>query len=66
MLWVFVAAHGLSLVEESEGYSLIVVHRLLIAVTSLIIEHGLSYPAACGIFPDQEWNACLLHWQPDS
>ena len=20
----------------------------------------------CGIFPDQEWNRCLLHWQEDS
>ena len=28
--------------------------------------HGLSCPAACGIFPDQESNSCLLHWQVDS
>ena len=21
---------------------------------------------ACGIFPDQGWNLCLLHWQADS
>ena len=23
-------------------------------------------PEACGIFPDQGWNPCLLHWQADS
>ena len=23
-------------------------------------------PEACGIFPDQELNLCLLHWQEDS
>ena len=38
--WVFVAERGLSLVEASEGYS-VVVHGLLIAVASLIAEHDL-------------------------
>ena len=38
--WVFVAEHGLSLVEVSGGYS-VVVHGLLIAVASLIAEHDL-------------------------
>ena len=31
--------------------------------------HGLSHPAACGIFPDQEepmLNPCPLHWQVGS
>ena len=28
--------------------------------------HRLSCSAACGIFPDQELNPCLLHWQVDS
>ena len=28
--------------------------------------HGLSCSAACGIFPDQGSNPCLLHWQADS
>ena len=27
---------------------------------------GLSCSAACGIFPDQGSNPCLLHWQADS
>ena len=55
--WVFVAAHGLSLVAVS---------RLLIAVVSLVVELGLSWPAEYGIFPDQGLNSCPLHWQVDS
>ena len=35
------AALGLSLVAESRGYSLVVVHGLLIAVASLVMEHRL-------------------------
>ena len=38
----FIAAQGLSLVAVSRGYSLVVVHRLLIAVAALIAEHGFS------------------------
>ena len=50
--------------------------RLLIAVASLVAEHGalgvgvsvveangLSCPTVCGIFPDQGSNLCPLHWQ---
>ena len=32
---------GFSLIGESRGYSLVVVHRLLIVVASLVAEHGL-------------------------
>ena len=39
--WVFVAAHGFSLVVASRAYPLLQVHRLLIAVAFLIAEHGL-------------------------
>ena len=59
--------------------SLVVLCGLLIAETSLVTErglygmgtsvvvvHGLSCPVACGIFPDQGSNPCLLHWQADS
>ena len=56
LCWVFVAA--------SRGYSLAVVHGLLIAGSSLVA--GLSCPAACGIFPDQGSNPCPLHWQADA
>ena len=33
---------GFSLVVESRGYSLVAVHRLLIAMTSLVAEHRLE------------------------
>ena len=36
--WVFTAACGLSLVVDNGGYSLVVVHRLLIAEASLVAE----------------------------
>jgi len=39
--WVFVAAPGLSLVVEDRDYSLAVVHRLLIAVASLVAGYRL-------------------------
>ena len=68
-LQLFIAAHGLSLVSVSSGYSLVVAHRLLIAVASLVAEHKLSSglqlscSMACGIFPDQELNPYSLHQQ---
>ena len=37
--WVFVAAHGLSLVAASGGLLFVAVRRLLIAVASLVAEH---------------------------
>ena len=33
---------------------------------SVVVAHGLSCSAACGIFPDQGSNPCPLHWQADS
>ena len=38
---VFIAAHGLSPVVASRGYSLVVVYQLLIVVASLLVKHGL-------------------------
>ena len=69
----------LSLAVASGGYSLVAVSGFLTEVASLISESGLlsaqdsvvvargpCYSKACGIFPDQESNLCLLHWQGDS
>ena len=39
--WVFVAAHGLSLVVASRGLLFVVVRRLLIEMAPLVAEHGL-------------------------
>ena len=33
---------------------------------SVVVAHGPSCSAACGIFPDQGSNPCPLHWQSDS
>ena len=81
LFWAALDLHavcGLSLVVASRDYSLVAVHGLLRAVASLVAEHSLecavsaavayrlSCPAACGIFPDQRLNPCLLHWQADS
>ena len=38
--WLGLTARRLSLVVASRGSSLIVVHGLLIAVASLVVEHG--------------------------
>ena len=35
-------------------------------VGSVVVAHGPSRSAACGIFPDQGSNPCPLHWQADS
>ena len=72
---------GFSLAMASGGYSLAVMNTLLTVVAllivgtgfwarglstgSIVVVPGLSCSAACGIFPDQGWNLCLLHWQAD-
>ena len=33
---------------------------------SVVVAHGPSRSAACGIFPDRGTNPCPLHWQADS
>ena len=69
---------GLSLVATSGGHSssrcmgLPPSRPLLLRSTgsrragSVIVAHGPSCSAACGIFPDQGSNPCTLHWQADS
>ena len=50
---------------KSMQASVVVVPRLLIT-GSIIVVHLQRYFEACGIFPDQGMNPCLLHWQIDS
>ena len=38
----------------------------LLSTSSVVVAHGLSCSMACGIFPDQGLNPCLLHWQGNS
>ena len=54
---------GLQKVQH-EG-SVVAVPRLQ-SIGSIIVAHGLNCSVACGIFPDQESNPCLLHLQVDS
>ena len=78
LCWVFVSVRGLSPVAASGGHSssrcagLSLSQPLLLRSTgsrragSVVVAHGLSRSAACGIFPDQVSNPCPLHWQADS
>ena len=78
LCWVFVSVRGLSLVAASGGHSssrcmdLSLSRPLLLRSTgsrragSVVVSHGPSCSAACGIFPDQGSNPCPLHWQADS
>ena len=80
-LWlccVFVSVRGLSPVVASGDHSssqcagLSLSRPLLLRRSmgsrragSVIVAHGPSCSAACGIFPDQGSNPCPLHWQAD-
>ena len=69
---------GLSLVAASRGHSssrcagLSLSRPLLLQSTgsrragSVVVAHGLSCSAACGIFPDHGSNPCPLHWRAAS
>ena len=46
--------------------SLAVVHRLWGTQASAVVAHSLSCSMACGIFLDQGFNLCFLHWPLDS
>ena len=45
--------------------SLVAEHRLQTR-RSVVVAHGPSCSAACGILPDPGSNPCPLHWQADS
>ena len=78
LCWVFVSVRGLSLVVASGGHSssrcagLSLSRPLLLRSTgsrsagSVVVAHGPSCSAACGIFPYPGSNPCPLHWQADS
>ena len=78
LCWVFISVRGFSLVAASRGHSssrcggLSLSRPLLLRSTgsrragSVVVAHGPSCSAACGILPDQSSNPCPLHWQADS
>ena len=73
LCWVSVSVLGLSLVASSGGHSssrcvgLSLPRPLLLRSTgsrragSVVVAHGPSCSAECGIFPDQGSNPCPLH-----
>ena len=77
LCWVFISVRGLSLVVASGGHSsswcagLSLSRPLLLQSTgsrragSVILAHGPSCSAACGILPDQGLNPCPPHQQAD-
>ena len=58
---LFIAVRGLSLSRP-----LLLRSTGSICARSVVVAHGPSCSAACGIFPDQGSNPCPLHWQADS
>ena len=62
LCWVFVAGKAFSLVAVSGSYSPVMVCCLLVFVVFLVGECSLGCAEACGIFLDQGFNPCLLHW----
>ena len=78
MCWVLVSVQGLSPVAASGGHfssrcvGLSLSRPLPLRSTgsrragSVVVAHGPSRSAACGILPDQGMNPCPLHWQADS
>ena len=78
MCWVLVSVQGLSPVAASGGHSSLRCAGLSLSwplplrstgyrrAGSVVVAHGPSRSAACGIFPDRGTNPCPLHWQADS
>ena len=78
LCWILVSVRGLSLVAASGDHSssrcagLSPPRPLLLRSTgsrragSVVVAHGPSCSAACGILPDQGSNPCPLRWQADS
>ena len=78
LCWVFVSVQGPPPAVASGGHSssrcagLSLSRPLLLRSTgsrcagSVVVAHGSSCSAACGILPDQGSNPCPLHWQADS
>ena len=78
LCWVFVSVQGLSLVAASRGHSSLRCAGLSLSrplplwstgsrrAGSVVVAHGPSCSAACGILPDQGSNPCPQHWQADS
>ena len=52
--------------QKSQHMGSVVAVPGLYSTDSVVVAPGLSCSEACGIFPDQGWNPCLLQWEVDS
>ena len=81
LCWVFVAAflqlqrtgaalHRSTRVSLCYGFSCCGARscdsRTLQSTGSVVVVNGLSCSSVCGIFLDQGWNPCPVHWQVNS
>ena len=73
MLGLRFSVRGLFSICGKRGPPVIAVHGPLLLWStgsrragSVVVAHGPSCSAVCGIFPDQGSNLCPLHWQADS
>ena len=72
ILFIFLAVLGLRFCARAfsscgkRGPLFIAVRGPLTIVASVVVAHGPSCSAACGILPDQGSNPRPLHWQADS
>ena len=55
-------AHGL---QQLRHTGLVVAAVRFHSIGSIVVTHGLSCSAACGIFSNWVLKPCLLHWQAD-
>ena len=64
-LWLFLSLWSMdSLASVARGQSSCGSRALEPRFNS--VAHGLRISVACGIYPDEGSNLCLLHWQVDS
>ena len=63
-----VAEHGLrgKGLQQLWHSGLVVMAHKLPSTGSGVVAHWFSCFVACGVFPDQDSNLCLLHWQEGS
>ena len=82
LCWVFIAARAflwvwqagllsrcgllVAVASRCGAHASVAVVPRLQSTGSVVVAHEPSCSGACGIFPDQELNPCLLHWQADS
>ena len=63
---VFQLQRARATLQQCAGLSCRELAQQLRCTDSVVAEQGFKCSVACGVFPDQGSNPCLLHWQADS